>query len=302
MEKTILPNFLIVGAAKSGTTSLYYYLKQHPQIFMPDEIKETFFLVEPKSMLGKGPGYFGQEMVNTFSAYKKLFEISGAAERIGEACVGYLYFYMHTIPNILKYLGQPKIIIILRNPVERAYSNYYHHVRDDLEDLTFEEAILAQAKRKKENWWWGFQLISPGFYWSQVNAYVENFNNVKIFLYDDLKRNAESLVNDIFDYLEVNHATIPNLSVKYNPSGITRSKIIRKYILEPNEFKNKVKPLMNFIDAKTRKDIYNFILKKNLRKAPPMLNKTKKYLINTYYEDILKLQELINRDLTSWLK
>jgi len=120
-----LPNFLIVGAAKCGTTSLYYYLKQHPDVFM-SEIKEPRFLSNRAANPGRGPGddSIVQSGVRSFDDYLNLFKKSTGMKAVGEASADTLFLFERTIPAIQRYLDDPRIVIILRDPVKRAYSAY----------------------------------------------------------------------------------------------------------------------------------------------------------------------------------
>src|ERR1700753_3266246 len=135
--ESILPNFLIVGAAKSGTTSLFHYLKQHPDIFLP-EFKEPHFFV---SALVKNKVY---SWIEEKQEYENLFAGASAYHKRGEASVTYLYYYKIAIPNILSLLGRStKIIVILRNPVERALSayNYTYKNNPSENNPSFEKAL-----------------------------------------------------------------------------------------------------------------------------------------------------------------
>ena len=304
--KLKLPNFLIVGAAKSGTSSLYHYLKQHPKIYMTEKEnnKETHFFIEPKNILGIGPGHYGKGIIINFYNYKKLYQSNTFSKYIasGEASVSYLYFFEQSIPNIIRYLKNPKIIIILRNPINRAFSNYLHHVRDGLEDLSFEEALKSQKKRKEKNWWWGYQFTDLGFYYHQVKAYLDNFDQVKIYLFDDLKKDTLSLVKDMYGFLGVDTSFTPDVSIKYNVSGIPKNKFIHKFLKKPNILKSIVKPVVKtLIPYKERRKVIEKIKMKNLQK-PQIKPETREYLKNLYREDILKLQDLIKRDLSIWLE
>lgn len=295
-----LPNFLIIGAAKAGTTSIHYYLKQHPEIYMPEK-KETFFLVEPKSILGRGPGRFGGNLVTQYADYARLFENRNLKQHKcrGEACVAYSYFYRNTIPNVKKYLKTPKIIIVLRDPTDRAFSNYLHHVRDGLEPLSFEDALRAEPQRRK--WWWGFQLTDVGFYHRQVKAYMESFPLVTVCLYDDLKKDTLALVRDIYEFLEVDSAFTPDVRVKYNVTGVPRSKLLHAFLTRPMLLKKMIKPIVYpFVPKDTRTRFVNRLKAKYLKK-PQMKPETRQYLQELYREDILQLQSLIGRDLSHWL-
>ena len=302
--KDKLPNFLIVGAAKSGTTSLHYYLKEHQEICMPLNKKETFFFVGEKSNLGMRPGNFGKDIIVNFDDYKKLFQgvIFSKHNAIGEACVAYLYFYKNSISNIIHYLKNPKIIIMLRNPIDRAFSNYLHHVRDGLEQLSFEKALNNQRKRKEQNWWWGYQFTDVGFYYKQVKAYLDNFDQVKICLFDDLKKDTLGSVKDIYGFLGVDTSFAPNVNIRYNVTGIPKNRFVCEFFKKPNIVKSIAKPIIKIlVSQEKRHKIKEKIKMKNLQK-PQMKPETREYLKNLYREDILKLQDLIKRDLSNWLE
>jgi hypothetical protein len=201
--RTNLPNFLLVGAAKSGTTSLYYYLKQHPEVYL-SEIKECKFF---SRMTGnyKGPGDeedLNKQIIKTLDDYKLLFTNVNHEKAIGDISPDYLYYYGESVKNIKTILGDNvKIIVILRNPVERAYSKYLHNVRECFETLSFEEALNEENARKRKNWGWGWYHTSTGFYYKQVKAYLDNFNQVKVYLYEDLKNDSPKLMKNIYEFL-----------------------------------------------------------------------------------------------------
>lgn len=301
------PNFFIVGAAKSGTTSLFHYLKQHPEIFLPNT-KENFFFAELRKNTFTGVGnFYGDNIVEKWDDYLKLFRGIKSEIAIGEACVGYLYFYEKTIKNMKKYLSYfPKIIILLRNPVERAFSNYSHHVRDGIENLSFEKVINRQIieQRADQNYWWGFDYIKVGLYYSQVKAYVSTFGkeNVRIYLHEDLNEAPTQVLKDIFKFLKVDESFNPDTKTKYNISGIPKSKKLQDFLLgHDSSFKKLVRPIaFKLIGKEKTEKIVNSFWNKNLKR----LNidpEIKCKLSELYREDILKLQNLINRDLSSWL-
>jgi len=126
IDKNKLPNFLIVGAPKCGTTSLYYYLKQHPDIFMPTMKEPRFFLSETMNFPHQGidDRRVDKMIIKNLDDYKKIYLEADQEKARGDASAGNLYFYKKVIPGIKAYLGDPKIIISLRNPLDRAFSNY----------------------------------------------------------------------------------------------------------------------------------------------------------------------------------
>jgi hypothetical protein len=300
-----LPNFLIAGAAKAGTTSLYYYLNEHPEIYM-SPIKEPKFITSnfiKSPFKGIGDEKVEKNIIKNWDSYLELFSGVKEEKAIGEASVDNLYYYEQSIFYIKKFLGDVKIIIILRNPIERAFSSYLHLVRDNREFLTFEEALEQEEIRKKENWEFIWHYKSVGFYYNQVKAYLENFSNVKIYLYDDFKENPLKVVQDIYRFLGVDDSFVPkNIKIQFNVSGIPKNKLLQRFLTKPNMLKKAIKPFVKVLIPKgTRQKIINKLINNNLEKSQ-MKPEAREYLKDIYREDILKLQELIKRDLSHWLK
>lgn len=311
-----MPNFLIVGAAKSGTTALYHYLKQHPQIYM-SPLKETnFFAFEGEKLDFCGPD--DQKTINRYSVnniddYRALFERVLNETAIGEASPWYLYIprssecIRHYIPNV-------KLIAILRNPVESAYSSYLMHVRDGREKLTdFAQALREEKTRIQSNWSWG-QYVSAGFYYTQLKRYFDTFSRsqIKVYLYEDLQVNAIGLIRDIFRFLSVDETFMPDLSIRYNVSVIPKNKVLHTLVkgmhslmIEENSIKAVLKLLLPTglqINLNQRyRNLRNQYVQFNLIK-PQLSPAVRKQLSEVYREDILKLQALIQRDLSQWLE
>lgn len=301
--KTKLPNFLIVGAAKSGTTSLYHYLNQHPEVYM-SPIKEPRFIT---AQFVKYPLRLKKEkcVIEDFEEYKKLFKHVKNEKAIGEASVDNLYYYEESIKFIKKYLRDVKVIIILRNPIESAFSNYQMLVRNRGEHLSFEDALNAEDERKKLHMIYGcgWHYKSLGFYYKQVKAYLENFSQVKVYLYDDLKNNTLGLIKDMYEFLEVDASYEPDLSYKYNVGGIPKNKFIYNILfVKPKLLKGFIEKVSKFFLLEEK--IYKLAedLKARYLTKQQMKPETRDYLKNLYREDILKLQDLIKRDLSHWLR
>ncbi len=303
--KDNLPNFLIVGAAKSGTTSLYHYLKQHPEVYM-SPIKEPRFITSQflKFPLG-GIGGIGAEkkIIKNFFEYKRLFENVKSEKAIGEASTDNLYYYDNAIKYVKNNWGNIKIIILLRNPIESAFSAYMMNVRDGKEDLSFEDALRAEDQRINMNWPFGWHYKSVCFYYNQVKAYLEEFSQVKVYLFDDLRTNVLDLINDMYGFLGVNQLFTPDISVKYNVGGIRRNKFLHNVLTKPNLLKTISKKLFKlFLKEEKRGKLLQFLIVRNLDKQNiNMKQETHEQLANLFTEDVVKLQGLINRNLMHWL-
>ena len=176
--KNKLPNFLIVGAAKSGTSSLHNYLNQHHQVFMPSYNKEGMKVKEPRFLIKDLVQHRLHNGVWTFEEYQSLFTDVKDEKAIGESTVLYLYYYKHAINNIKHYLGEDvKIIIMLRNPADRAYSAFHHVSRGFKENNSFEKSLEIETGRmeKKENLTPMVMYKEMGMYYEMVKAYMEPF-------------------------------------------------------------------------------------------------------------------------------
>lgn len=300
-KKIKLPDFLIVGAAKSATTSLYSYLKQSSQIFMSYEKEPRFFC-----FVNNPPNYSdpGQPFnaIWKLEDYIDLFQDSRADQLIGEGSTYYLYLYDTTIENIKGLYGNDykklKIVIILRNPVERAYSQFMHNKRDYSESLDFERAFLPETIRKRlnNNWNIFYDYIGFGLYFRQVKAYLNEFPSVKILFYDNFASNQAQVMKELCEFLNVDYIEHIKLE-RYNRSGVPRANYINKLLHNPSQLKDLIK---RFLPIEMRQKIKEKISEINMRPAE-ITPEQRNYLSLIYKEDISNLAKLLNKDLTPWL-
>ena len=194
------PNFFILGAAKSGTTSLYHYLNQHPEVFLSPVKEPTFFCED------------FQQVKNPIQ-YFELFDGATDEKIIGEASHGYLTD--PKVPRVLKSLfPDAKFVIILRNPAERAFSLYQHMRRQRFESIsTFEKALKEEEARVKSEdfknnnpqYFHNYLYFQSGFYGQQIQRYFELFDskNFHITTLDKLKSDFENTMHRIYTFLNI---------------------------------------------------------------------------------------------------
>ena len=296
----------MVGAAKGGTTTLHYALDQHPQVFMSKKKEPGYFAwpEEELSFINNGklvtkPRF----LVNKLDDYLALFEEGRDKKIRGESSTTYLYFYEKTIANILRIHPDPQsvsIVMALRNPVDRAFSQYMHKLRDGAETLEFEAALEIESKRKAENWHFDYQYTARGQYYKQVKAYLENFSKVKVYLSEDLRTDPEGLVASLEDFLEIERIPL-GFGDDLNPSGEPKSEALNKFLKKPNPIKKFIGNLLpKELRRKMRLKVQSTVYKYNLEKKE-MNSETRLELKKIYREDVLKLQDLIQRDLSKWI-
>lgn len=299
-----LPNFLIVGAAKCGTSSLHKYLDQHPSIFM-SKVKEPRFLssqVTPFPLNGPGDDKVEAWYVKEYNDYVKLFEGAEGYPAVGESSADTLYFYKGTIPVIKRYLGQPKIIIVLRHPVKRAFSSYQHLVRDLREELSFEDGLKEEPRRIKDNWELIYHYTAASMYYDSVKAFLENFPEVKVVLNEDLEKTPNAVLRDIFRFLGVDPDHDVNTEIRYNMSGKPKSQWIHQFFFEGNMARKLARPIARTLFSReARVRIAQKIQEKNLTRLT--INPDTRNRLQAYFgEEIRRMETLLKRDLSVWKK
>lgn len=298
-----LPDFLVIGAAKAGTSALYRYLEQHPQIYASPVKEPHFFGLEGNTHEFQGP--LGAEVkenkaVYHIEAYRKLFQNAPSEARVFEASVSYLYLPQAAY-RIKFYLPKVKLIVMLRNPVERAFSSFLYLMRDAREPLEdFNRGLKAEPERIQNNWGFLYRYTDLGFYADQLSTYYDVFEpeQIKVFLYDDFKADSLKVLREAFDFVSVDAEFQPDTSRKFNVSGLPKNKAMHKLIAEKNILKALIKPM---IPRRLRYRFKENYYETNLSK-PILLNETRQHLIEVFRKDILKLEELLGRDLSMWLK
>ena len=276
-------NTFIVGAPKTGTTSLYYYLNQHTNVCMSSIKEPNFFSAKEVNSL-----FYKSQIVDDINEYHKLFS-QNKKQIIGEASVSYLFF--NEVPNrIYKYNPKAKIIIILRNPIERALSHYLMDFRlgfcsENFEDIIAQPEIFPQYYQ---------QYLELGNYFLQLKRYLNVFNEnqLSIVFYDDLKSNSQKVMKHIFSFLEIEFQDL-DYSIQnsfLSPSNIFVSELykfnsLRKIVksLFPEPFLSLVKSI--FFSNNSKPTFSDSIIKQ----------------LNAYYKsDIVELEKLLNKDLSKW--
>ena len=297
-----LPNFLVVGAAKCGTSSLHYYLNQHPDVFMPTYTDEGLKVKEPRFLIKEKIKNRLEKGVWDFDDYNSLFDTVAEEKAIGESTVLYLFYYKEAIKNIKKYLIEDvRIIIMLRNPIDRAYSSYLFASRTPQENQTFEYALESSSERFKQD-----ITLSPmilykelGLYYKMVKAYFDNFKNVHIILYDDFVMSADKEVSKVLDFLNIDNRNVNTNKIINSGGKQWDSKLMKKILMGNSKMSSFIKNLVpKSIRVKLKKGLTNIFTSKAAR----MKESTKKELLNYYQNDIKLLEKLINKDLSKWLK
>jgi len=294
-------NLFIVGATKSGTTSLHNYLSQHPDIYM-SENKEPHYFVKDEVIEYKGPGdsYIQKLMfVNDESDYQKLFNNNESERIVGESTATYLY-YEEAAENIKRYNPEAKIVILLRNPIDRAYSAYMHMRRDGREnELDFITAVELENSRKEQGWMPIWYYKELGLYFDQVQRFLKVFGseNVKIDLYESVKLDWGAYLKDVCNFLDVDASFSFNTRSVDNISGIPRSHFLHGVLRNQNILHLVSKKLLSRSFRKIIKSkVYSF----NINRSEKINLQQRKKMVKLFRDDVEKLSSLGLVDTKVW--
>lgn len=273
-----LPEFLVCGAMKAGSTSLFHYLNQHPKISMYKK-KEVHFFDDDKNF-GRGVDW-----------YKKHFKSFGEKTINGEVTPGYML--LEKVPiRIKQFIPEIKLIFVVRNPIERAWSHYQHMVRRGLEDKDFLDALISEETRtsKNEIELRKFSYAERGMYAKQLKRYLDIFNEdqIKIILLEDLRNNTLKIMNEIFVFLNVKEIFSEDMfSLRYNEAKISRNPILTRRIKQ--SFLNRIPGFYKLYDKLTLI---------SAKEEIPV--NARNYMQNLFSKPNEELSILIDRDLRTW--
>ena len=276
-------NTFIVGAPKAGTTSLHYYLNQHSDVSMSSLKEPNFFSSKEVKSL-----FYNSKCIDDSNDYHKLFSIEKRQVR-GEASVSYL-FYENVPKRIFNYNSDAKIIIMLRQPIERAFSHYLMDCRlgfcsEKLEDIIANPKIYPQYFQ---------QYLELGNYYSQLKRYQDIFGKEQLLVifYEDFKTDTKKVMKTVFSFLQIEKQEI-NFSIK-NYFLSTSNTLISK-LYKFNIIRKGVKTIMT-------EHLLSLIRSKYFStKSKPIISKSTEQQLKAFYKpDILQLEKLLNTDLARW--
>jgi len=276
------PNFFIVGTPKSGTTSLFHYFEANPEIFVP-QVKEPHYFSCPEVK----ETYYKTEIIDNDSDYLNLYKTENEYKAIGDFSSSYL-FNKSSAKRIKEFNPEAKIIIVLRNPAERALSHYLMDFNLGYVDVSLIEIINNRKQYQK----FYEQYIELGLYHEQIAIYQQYFNssNIKVILSDLLYSDTEETVKSLFDFINTSSSINLDLSQKYNQYNEPRFKILKQFIQSSK--------LKNIIPLGLKETLKKIIYKQNAEK--PKFVEEKLILEDLYKDSILETEKIIGQDLSIW--
>lgn len=278
------PDFVLVGVPRAGTTSLYRYLGQHPQVALSD-IKEINFLSYPGEELARTRTPWLRFPVRTIHEYERLF--AGGSGRVAVDFSASCFRSPVAIDRIRQFVPDARLFLLLRDPVARAWSAYLNRVDKRYETRGPEEALVR-----------GELAVDNGFYSERLEAFRTAFGpgRVRVWLFDDLTARTHETVSEIFEYLGVDPAAPVDLTAVHNRAGVPRSTAVHRLL--PGQQRRR--QLAAILPAPARRAAQR-VRRLNLAPAPAIPPEVATRLKETYRDDIIRLEDILGRDLRSWL-
>lgn len=299
------PGFFIVGAPKCGTTALHAWLKQHPDVFLPD---------------AKEPHFFGRDLTwrhrdsttpeEDLERYLELFHDAGAARAVGEASTMYLYSH-EAAEEIFEFNPEARIVVMLRNPVDQMYSFHSERLYGQNEDIAdFVEALKAEEERKHGERIPSLARLVQGCFYrdvarfsQQVERYLDVFgaDRVHVIIHDDMRADPEGVFRDVARFLEIDEGFVPEF-VEVNGNKVPRFAALQRILRDRNSGWRRL--LRAALPANLRKRVFRSVGRANTvgvtrQKMDPALRSE---LQHEFDFEVRRLSALIGRDLIHWVR
>jgi len=236
-----LPNFLIIGAQKAGTTTLYHLLRRHPAIFMPSMKEPGFFIrgfpdpIRFQTLLRPDDGRTARPVGSrgggcyTLEDYRALFDPGAAAPIRGEASTPYLPS-PYAARRIAELLPDARLIVVLRDPVERAFSAYNYNLSRGMEPArTFEDAMASELRGERDDWVYGWRYLYTGRYAEHLQRYFDLFprEHVAVLRFEELRDNARGLLAHVYQFLGAQLLATPANRVDENRTILVTNPVLQ---------------------------------------------------------------------------
>jgi len=311
-----LPSFIVVGAVKAGTTSLYNYLGQHPEIQMSSSNWPRYFHVADGAPdFDAMAEQFGDELREESEGRYNMMcppsvprDISGydsmwpqGNQVNGEVSPTYLHD-ANVCKLIAERIPHAKLIAVLRNPVDRAYSHFVMDRRRNWESIPdFDDALAAEPADVDEFWWGRRQYVRHGLYANTVRQYQESFapGQLKVMFYDDLIADSDAYMREMLTFIGVDPEFRIDTTTRHH-KGLVKSQSLKSRLLYA-QFPGK-QFLKRHLPSVAREKIQGRIEDATHAEPEPMSSATKSRLVDMFRDDVNALQSLVDRDLSHWLQ
>ncbi|MBY0278226.1 sulfotransferase [Candidatus Binatia bacterium] len=294
MPSARLPDFVIVGAARCGTTSLYAYLREHPEVFMSPEKETDYFSLgdlPPEDVPRNASAY----RARTLADYERLFAGAGSARAVGEASPTYL-FYPRSAERMQRLLPEAKVVCILRDPVERAYSHFALARKMGFEaEEDFEAAVALERERWAGDRSMRFTYTRASLYHDGLRAFLARYPRERTLVlpFEELAADPASTMRTVYAFVGVDPSFTPHVSVVHNRSMLPKSGLVREAFGRPFR-------LRRFLQRNLPPRLVTRLGNLIMRRPPRIPPDTRARMLPLFVDDVRRLEELLGRDLSAW--
>lgn len=290
----------MIGAGRSGTTSLHHYLRQHPEVYVCDEKSPNFFAAaEPQPPWETGSlRAMALHWVSDLATYEALFDNAGGRKAVGE--VSPVYLQARGVPGRIHSLcPDVRLVAILREPVARAYAHFLGRRRDGLERRRDFSAVVDEelSRPLPDDVAFG-SYLGCGRYHHFLRGYFDRFprERIRIYLFEDLHRDAPALLADLFGFLGVDPTFVPDTTARHARTGLIANPIARFAWTGTVGLRTRLRPWL----PRSLRDVASPLLGSALVQ-PPLDPRLRARLQAVFHDDVVALARLIERDLSHWL-
>ena len=301
------PNFIIIGAGKSGTSALDYFLGQHPEIFMSKKKEPNFFSlqgVDPDSYEFPEARAYHFQSVYEKSPYLDLFKDARGDQATGENSNLYMV-EERTAKRIRETLPDVRIIAMIRQPADRLFSRYQHMLREDKVPAEGFDRIFDRSSL----WWRRADLIIEGFYAKNLRRFFDLFpkEQIRVYLYDDFLKDTDGVLKDIFEFIGVSCDFQVDTKMVVNKSGVLKKNLFNRLFGQsgyvPYAFKRMFPSW--YVRLRGNKAVFKKLTNARNKQIVKMdfdPELRKKITEEIYLSDIQELEKLLGRDLSHWTR
>lgn len=295
-----LPTFLTVGAEKCGTTALHQQLSHHPDIFMTQRKEPSFFVSEDPDFMRQGGDESVLRNVRSREEYEGMFSSATREIARGESSPCYLYSEI-AAKKIHELIPEAKIIAILRNPTERAYSQYIFNLQRGWEDpkLSFSQVLDLEEERVKGHSVWAFHYVRRGMYAAQIQRFLEVFGKDQVLpiIYDDFVAKPAEVLSRVHHFVGVEPMPLELANERHNVTVLPQSRRLDAFLKSAGPIKSFARGIL---PSSLRQKIYKTLKTLNSAKTPEMSPADRERLVRTFAPDIERLSEFVEVDVRIW--
>ena len=288
-----LPTFVVIGAMRAGTTSLYAHFREHPEIFVSPEKETDYFSLG--DLRKDEPPRERPRRASTLSAYQESFRGSSWAKARGEASPSYLFHGLRSAPRMSAIIPEAKLICVLRDPIDRAYSHFGLNRKFGLEPLAdFESAIAAEREPERAGMQ-RFAYLGASRYHEDLRAFASRFPpaQLRVLRFEEFRRDPAATMRQLYDFIGVDPGFVPDVAVRHNRSGEHRASLLRQALRRMPRLRRAV---LRRLSPRLGSRFADLVL----HPQPPLAREVRRRLLEGFSDEVRGLERLLGWDLSAW--